>query len=591
MKNGYFMMTKLNAVLFYIFLTVIVAPAQARFVNTIDNNTLGNNFYYPTEPVRETTPNPPKLKIYWVTDNSIKLKWKDNSYVEEGFRVELLVNNGQWILIERLNPLPSKDHTENLVIPSLYPNEEYCFRVVAYNENGDSGGLTEPLQEACATTAIVLDNSCPGSFIDSVLELATNNDSEISISCNLTLRPGQYVTKRLIMEGSAASNITVNLNGATLMPAKDVSYRGPDRVEIRSIETREKDNENFSIFDNPENITLKKGNITGAVRIWGMAKNAKGEHYKNSSRTSTHVARVRSNAPRKIILDALTITGTGRNPVYFSAGVTRSKLINSEVKGVSNAVAIYLEAESSNNIIKNNSIHVSTKNHVFESWDRPLIAIDGSSHNKIINNHFSNLSHGGIYLYRNCGESGVIRHTAPEWNHIINNRFYYNRYTGKNPAVHLSSHDRGLFQQTFGFCDDDAGYPYGSSVSDKDYARYNKVMQNQFFGRKVWVSPSASFTHTIENAQIIPDYVKTSNPSLNTGNIIDYNQIINTGTVNYNRLAGCYVEMENRGFMLDKESFEINPEQCNGSRYTCMNGELVRETIVNSSCARVGKLY
>ena len=65
---------------------------------------------------------------------------------------------------------------------------------------------------------------------------------------------------------------------------------------------------------------------------------------------------------------------------------------------------------------------------------------------------------------------------------IINNIFYYNKYNGDNPSVYLGSRDRGgWFQDTFGFCEDDAGYPFGSSVSDKDYARYNVVMQNQIY--------------------------------------------------------------------------------------------------------------
>jgi hypothetical protein len=75
--------------------------------------------------------------------------------------------------------------------------------------------------------------------------------------------------------------------------------------------------------------------------------------------------------------------------------VTYSKLINSEVKGISSRVGIYLDAESAYNTIENNSIHVDTDDdEVGETVpflpDRgwPLIAIDGSTGNKIINNNF-----------------------------------------------------------------------------------------------------------------------------------------------------------------------------------------------------------
>lgn len=578
-----------------IFLFVFASQSQAliNFNNLIPNNSGGELYLPPLPPQTETTPNPPKLYIQWAVTDSIKLKWQDKSYVEEGFRVELLTDQGLWTVIDTYASLAGKGLTESIIIPDLFPNEEYCFRVVAHNESGDSGGLAEAVQEACTHTTIATEKSCPGSVIDDILNLATNENSEISLACDFKLQPGQLVTKRLIFEGPAASDIIVDLNRALLKALDGISYRGKDRIEVRSVETGVKDNKDISIYTPPENITIKNGNIIGSVRIWGMSKNASGEQFKLSSRTSDHTARARSNAPKNIVFDNLTITGTGRNPVYFAAGVSHSKLINSRVHGKSNAVAIYLDAESSKNTIKNNEIDVSTKNKLFESWDRPLIAIDGSSGNKIINNRFSNLSHGGIYLYRNCGEKSVIRHATPERNHIINNTFYYKKYTGANPSVYLGSHDRGWINgqswlHSKFFCSDDDGYPYGSSVSDKDYARNNIVMQNQFFERNVAVLKRGTVGVTqLEKAEITPDYVKTSNPSLNSDNKITNNQIVTEETVDYEQPAGCYVEMENRGFIFDQESFVIHPTQCTSTRYTCNDGELVKQPILTPICAAI----
>ena len=567
------------------------SQAQINSTNLIPNNSGGEFYLPPPPPQTETTPNPPKLYIQWATSDSIKLKWQDKSYVEEEFRVELLTDQGLWTVIDTYASLAGKGLTESIVIPDLFPNEEYCFRVVAHNESGDSEGLAEPVQEACTYTTIATERSCPGSVIDDILDLATNENSEISLACDFKLQPGQLVTKRLIFKGPAASDITVDLNRALLKSLDGISYRGKDRIEVRSVETGEKeeDNEDISIYAPPENITIKNGNIIGSVRIWGMSKNASGEQFKLSSRTSDHTARARFNAPRNIVFDNLTITGTGRNPVYFAAGVSHSKLINSRVHGKSDAVAIYLDAESSKNTIKNNEIDVSTKNHIFESSDRPLIAIDGSSGNKIINNRFSNLSHGGIYLYRNCGEKSVIRHATPERNHIINNTFYYKKYTGINPSVYLGSHDRGWINRQSWlhsklFCSDDDGYPYGSSESDKDYARNNIVMQNQFFERNVHRTTDG-INIQLEKAEITPDYVKTSNPSLNSDNKITYNQIVTEETVDYEQPAGCYVEMENIGFIFDQESFVIHPTQCTSTRYTCNDGELIKQPILTPICA------
>lgn len=325
-----------------------------------------------------------------------------------------------------------------------------------------------------------------------------------------------------------------------------------------------------------------------------MTTNGEGFEYKNeiedgdgntinyfsySSRVEGHTQRARDNAPTNIVFNRVKITGVHRNPVYFAPGVTYSKLINSTVIGRSEAVAIYLDAESYGNTIKGNYIAVDTKNHRFEAWDRPLIAIDGSSHNKIMNNEFRKTSHGGIYLYRNCGEGWVIRHATPSYNQIINNIFYYKNYTGDNPAVYLGSHNRGTFHEIIGFCNDDAvpgtitESDLGSGASNKDYAKYNVVMQNQIFKRDV------------------DDMIKTDNTAINSPNFIAFNHTVNDDTVVYNGLAVCYLPEEFGAFKQFLKPWEVltvvkdnngNPV-CSDTQYMCNDGELISSQ--TSSCA------
>jgi hypothetical protein len=290
---------------------------------------------------------------------------------------------------------------------------------------------------------------------------------------------------------------------------------------------------------------------------------------KKSSRLPGHTERVQRNAPTGIVLERLTIFGNGRNPVYFAPGVTNSKLIDSHVLGWSNAVAIYLDAESAGNTFKGNVIDVATKDYPFEGWDRPLVAIDGSARNRFINNYFSSLNHGGIYFYRNCGENGVIRHQTPNGNELINNIFYYNKYDGDNPAVFLGSRNRGgWFQDEFGFCEHDAGYPYGSSVSDRDYARYNAIMQNQIYKRSV------------------ADMIQTNNPEINSPNYNVGNVTVTESTVAMNRPAGCYNGNGNAGFVAHGASFSrVDSTGCRGTVYTCRDGELLARPL--SGCLSV----
>jgi parallel beta-helix repeat protein len=238
-----------------------------------------------------------------------------------------------------------------------------------------------------------------------------------------------------------------------------------------------------------------------------------------------------------------------------------------------------LDAESAYNTIKGNSIHVVTPE---DEWGKvpgvtdrgwPVVAIDASTGNTIMNNTFSSLNNGGIYLYRNCGEGGTIRHTTPSRNLIINNIFYYNKYKGGKPAVYFGSRDYGL-KERLGHCNDDDGRPYGSSASEKDYARDNVVMQNQFYKRQVY--RGTSVIRTLVDASLA-DYVKTKNSDVNSPNYVDHNQIVTAQTEVKNRRAGCYLQDATTNFLLDGRSLDLLTDSGNSAcltHYSCTDGEL-----------------
>jgi len=81
------------------------------------------------------------------------------------------------------------------------------------------------------------------------------------------------------------------------------------------------------------------------------------------------------------------------------------------------------------------------------------------------------------YLYRNCGEGGNIRHQTPHGNRIIHNVFNFGQAAGAAPAVWLSARNG---QRSY--CDQDRGYPFGSSASDLDHATGNLIEDNRFIG-------------------------------------------------------------------------------------------------------------
>lgn len=130
----------------------------------------------------------------------------------------------------------------------------------------------------------------------------------------------------------------------------------------------------------------------------------------------------------------------GGTPLYVGPGSTKVKVIDSYFKGESIGSSIYLDAESAMNVIKNNHFSVTqitkSTNVKVLFWNfggeyaREVIAVDGSARNIIVNNVFNKADWGGVYLYRNCGEGGTIKHQAPRGNNISNNFFYYENFSG-----------------------------------------------------------------------------------------------------------------------------------------------------------------
>lgn len=298
--------------------------------------------------------------------------------------------------------------------------------------------------------------------IEEILETPlSSKKQEVRVESSLTLPPNQTVTKRIIIEGNT-KNITLDLNGAKLTRLNPHDHR---RLEIRSKKNQ------LGLWERPENITIKNGKILGSIGVYGIAKTPQGTwEMIASSRTPEHVANTQKSAPKRVTLQNLTLTPQKEDSsaLYISPGVQHLTLKNSQLGGACQNSAIYLDAESSHNLILNNTFHILTIN-------REKIAIDGSGYNLIEGNYFSALTTGGIYLYRNCGEGGAIRHRSPSYNIIRNNTFYYKTYSGKNPAVLIGSRNRSNEDS---FCNADKGWQFGSSINNKDLASHNEVYQN-----------------------------------------------------------------------------------------------------------------
>lgn len=378
----------------------------------------------------------------------------------------------------------------------------------------------------------------------------------VFIDCSLTLSSSDVITKRLIFEGARASGVKVEGNGATIDGGSgQPNYKPADAQNMVEFISKRLDSTDVH-WEHPENVKLHNCTIIGSVGLLGIQG--------VESTRDDYVTLARNNAPRNIVFDSVTITGVRCDnkspqcvPLYLFTGVSYFQLLNSKINGSSDGPNVYLDDLSYHNTFRNNRIEANTQE------DRPkreVIAIDGSSYNTIINNTFSSLENGGIYLYRNCGEAGTVRRGTPSNNTIINNFFYYDKYDGDNPAIFVASRN-GKSTKT-----------YTCPPNFFDNAQFNVVMQNQIRKRSV------------------SDLIKVGHPEINTPNYINYNETV---TAEIERKAGCYISNGyQKDFIRDGEFINLfsnaNGEPViTGYRLTCHDGVLSQ---TSDSAPQVGSV-
>ncbi|NBB64681.1 right-handed parallel beta-helix repeat-containing protein [Pseudomonas sp. ODNR1LW] len=291
---------------------------------------------------------------------------------------------------------------------------------------------------------------------DELRDLTTPSDRAYRLTCRARLSGG-VVSRRILIEGAEASGAGIDCGGGVIRPEGEATTRAPT-VAIWS--RRSGDG-----WSRPTGVHVRNCTIVGNVRIWGMGAGGSMRDLLASSRTPGHTAAAQAAAPSDVALEQVRFEGTGTIPLYVGPGVTRTTVTRSRFGGRSTSVAVYLDAESAGAAIQDNDFSIRT--------GREQIAVDGSGANRIIGNRFDLGGRGGIFLYRNCGEDGVIRHQAPSYNLITDNVFAGAGWLRPRTVV------VGAREGRRSYCDDDAGYPFGSSADDGDGATGNRVERNR----------------------------------------------------------------------------------------------------------------
>lgn len=290
-------------------------------------------------------------------------------------------------------------------------------------------------------------------------ELTAQSAIPYRLRCQARLEPGQTIVRPLVLEGPEASGAALDCQGQAVGRRGQSVTTSQPTIAIWS--RRDSDGR----WSRPTDIAIRNCTIHGAIRIWGMGADGRYEDLRASSRTANHTQATQAAAPTRITLDDLAFVAKGTIPLYVGPGVTNVELTGSRFSGQTVATAIYLDAESAGNRIENNRFAVRT--------GREIIAVDGSARNQISRNQIELFGKGGIFLYRNCGERGVIRHQTPSNNIITDNVFTGASWLRSRLIVLGSREGRRSY------CADDAGYPFGSSADDADHATDNQLARNR----------------------------------------------------------------------------------------------------------------
>jgi len=287
-------------------------------------------------------------------------------------------------------------------------------------------------------------------------DLTAPADQPYRLTCRATLA-GATVARPILIEGAEASGAGIDCGGGTIRRPDEATAQAPT-VAIWS----RHDEDGWS---RPVETYMRNCTVVGNVRIWGMGAGGSMRDLLDSSRTADHTTAAQSAAPAGTLLERVRFEATGTIPLYVGPGVTRTTVVRSRFSGRSVSTAVYLDAESAGALIQDNDFSIRT--------GREQIAVDGSGANRILGNRFALGGRGGIFLYRNCGEDGVIRHQTPSYNLIADNVFSGANWLRPRTVV------VGAREGNRRYCGDDAGYPFGSSADDRDEAAGNRVERNR----------------------------------------------------------------------------------------------------------------
>ncbi|MBK8946416.1 MAG: putative Ig domain-containing protein [Ignavibacteriae bacterium] len=186
--------------------------------------------------VNVNIPSPTELNVVTFNDQSIEIKWVDNSKTETNYIIERKEgNSGSWSERGRVdaNVVTYKDI-------NLGPNTTYCYRVRAYNGNGSTySGYSN---EVCATTSPYIPNT------PTELNVVTFNDQNIEIKwVDNSKTETNYIIER--KEGNSGSWSERGRVDANVVTYKDINL-GPNTTYCYRVRAYNGNGSTYSGYSN-----------------------------------------------------------------------------------------------------------------------------------------------------------------------------------------------------------------------------------------------------------------------------------------------------------------------------------------------------
>lgn len=327
-----------------------------------------------------------------------------------------------------------------------------------------TGMAASMMSVAVAATDLPAAQQCAPAVYTEITAPAAEAAPPYPLKCSLSLKPGDVVRRRLLLEGESASGVTIDCNGAQI---GDEDTKVTAKTPTIAIWSKQGGTESDPVWSRPTDVVIRDCKIVGAVRTWGIGAGGIVPIQVEESRHADFTTRAQLAAPTRVQIMDSEFQAIGAIPIYVGPGTTDVTVTGSTFSGRA-AIAIYLDHESAENRIEGNKFPISVK--------REMLSVDGSARNVITGNEFGELGErGGIMLYRNCGERGVIRHQTPSDNRIYDNKFA----TGSMATKLVVENSRSGKRRKASFCELDAGYPFGSSINNDDLGQNNYIQSNQ----------------------------------------------------------------------------------------------------------------